>query len=304
MRVIGRLLIALAVMLPLTCIFVAGTASAEGGFGPAVLKCGFWQDGMNISPGIGNNPSGQTIQAHGRVSGCNKAGGGAQFTATLQMGGATCSNLSMQGEAQFEWANGSHSTAFLTFDPLSGSPRKMTVGGSITSGTFQGTIVLSQLRFTQIYSGSGDPCSPGNLLQKMEFTNSRSLQLLSPSITPTTQSPPPPTTPPTNGPPPTSPVTDQGTVPNTNPMRRVVIVERTREVVVVRRRRPAVVIVQRRFPTGTLAFTGSSTGAAVVGLGALLVGGVLAWGDPDRGQGFARFRKRTRKSLHVTLPPR
>jgi hypothetical protein len=209
----------------------------------------------------------------------------------------------MQGEAQFDWANGTHSTAFLTFDPLTGSPRKMTIGGQITSGTFQGLIVRSQLRFTQIYSGSGDPCSPGNLLRKMEFDNSRSLQLLSPNITPTTQAPPP-TTPPTDGPPPTVPVTNLGTVPNT--VARIVVVERTRDVFVVRRRRrAAVVIIHRRFPTGTLAFTGSSSGAAIVGLGALLIGGALAWGDPDRGQGFARFgKKRPRKSLHITLPPR
>jgi hypothetical protein len=65
------------------------------------------------------------------------------------------------------------------------------------------------------------------------------------------------------------------------------------------------VVIHRTFPTGTLAFTGSSGMAAVVGLEALLIGGALAFLDPERRQGFARFgRRRPRKSLHVTLPPR
>jgi len=297
MRVIGRLLVLLAVVLPLTFVIAAGDAMGEGGGGgPAVLKCGFWQDGMNISPGVGNNPSDQVVSGHGRVYGCNKAGGGAQFTATMQMSNATCSNISMQGEAQFEWANGTHSTAFLSFDPQSGN--KVAVSGSITSGAFQGLIVVSQLRFTRVFSGSGEACSPGNLLQRIEFTNSRSLQLLTPNVTPTTQSPPP-TSPPTGG---TVPNTNM-TVPNTQPV--VVIVEQRHPIVVFRHRRRAFIVVHRRFPTGTLAFTGSSGAAAIFGLGSLLIGGALAALDPDRRQGFARFgRRRPRKSLHVTLPPR
>ena len=143
MRVIGRLLMVLAVVLPLTCIVAAGSALGQGGGGPAVMKCMFWQDGMNISPGVGNNPSDQVVSGHGRVYGCNKAGGGAQFTATMQMSGATCSNLSMQGEAQFEWTNGQHSTAFLSFDPQAPSGDKLQISGNITSGAFQGLIVTS-----------------------------------------------------------------------------------------------------------------------------------------------------------------
>jgi len=69
-----------------------------------------------------------------------------------------------------------------------------------------------------------------------------------------------------------------------------------------------VVIVHRTFPTGTLAFTGSSRIAAVVGFEALLIGGALACLDPDRKKrGAARFGRRLRrrkKSLDVTLPPR
>jgi hypothetical protein len=298
MRVIGRLLMVLAVVLPLTCILAAGSALGQNGGGPAVMKCMFWQDGMNVSPGVGNNPADQVVSGHGRVYGCNKAGGGAQFTATMQMSGATCSNLSMQGEAQFEWADGEHSTAFLSFDPQAPSGNKVQISGNMTSGAFQGLIVVSQLRFTRVFQGSGADCSPSNLLTKISFTNSRSLQLLTPNVTPTTQAPPP-TTPPTS--PPTVPVTNQGTVPVTTPV--IVVIDRRRPVVVLRRR--AFVVVHTTFPTGTLAFTGSSGMAAVVGLEALLIGGALAFLDPERRQGFARFgRRRPRKSLHVTLPPR
>jgi len=187
MRVIGRLLVLLALALPLSVALIDGPAAAD----PAVMKCMHWQDGMNISPGVGNNPSDQVISGHGRVYGCNKAGGGAQFSATLQMSSATCSNLAMRGSAQFEWSNGTHSSAFLSFDPASGA--KFTISGTITSGEFQGLVVQSQLRFTQVYDGSGPSCSPSNLLQKMEFTNSRSLQLLTPTPSTTNPPPPPPT---------------------------------------------------------------------------------------------------------------
>jgi hypothetical protein len=287
----------LAIALPLSAtVFDGGSVSAD----PAVMKCMHWQDGMNISPGVGNSPSDQVVSGHGRVYGCNKAGGGAQFSATLQMSGATCSNLSMRGSASFEWSNGTHSSAFLSFDPASGS--NFTISGSITAGEFQGLIVQSQLRFTQIFSGSGQSCSPSNLLRKMEFTNSRSLQLLTPTPQ-TTNPPPPPVRPPnTSRPRPPATVIVQGTRPpvvviiNPRPRRRIVFVER-------RRRRRAIIVVHRSFPTGTLAFTGSSSGAAVAGLIALMVGAVLVCLDPKQRAGFAEIgRRRPRKSFQVTIP--
>jgi hypothetical protein len=293
MRGIGRLLVLLAIALPLCVAVLDGAASAD----PAVMKCMHWQDGMNISPGVGNSPSDQVVSGHGRVYGCNKAGGGAQFSATLQMSSATCSNLAMRGSAQFEWSNGTHSSAFLSFDPASGA--KFTISGTITAGEFQGLIVQSQLRFTQVFTGNGQSCSPSNLLQKMEFTNSRSLQLLTPTVSTTTRPSPPP--PPIVRPPRTVPVTVQGHPPvviiiDHRPRRRVVFVARPR-------RRRVFVVVHRSFPTGTLAFTGSSGAAALVGLEALLIGGALACLDPNRRQGFAQLgRRRPRKSLYVTLP--
>ena len=72
---------------------------------------------MKIAPGIADNPPTRLFRAHGKLYGCNKAGGGAQFTATFVMTQATCSNLSMSGVAQFEWADGGHSTVFLAYHP-------------------------------------------------------------------------------------------------------------------------------------------------------------------------------------------
>jgi hypothetical protein len=306
-RVIGRLLLALAIALPITWAVAVGVAAGDSG-GPLVVKCHHWQDAMRISPGVSNNPTSQSVSAHGKLFGCNKAGGGAVFNATLAMSNATCSNVSMSGSAQFDWVNGSHSSAFLTFQQQALEPRKVIITGSVTSGAYQGLVVRSELRFTQVFSGSGANCSPGNLLQKIDFTNTRSFQLLTPNTQPTTSNPGtttpnPPTTSPGGGTvPQTVPVTNSGGPPPTQPT-RVIIINRfpTRPL-----RR--VIIVNRPFPRGTLAFTGSSSGkAALFGLEALLIGGALACLDPDRARRVARMGRRGRfpkKFLRVTLPPR
>src|SRR5690349_7499002 len=95
-RVIGRLLLVLALALPVTWVVANGVAGgAAGGSGSLVLKCMHWQDAMHISPGVSNSPSAQTVSAHGKLFGCNKVGGGGIFTATLSMANATCSSLAM-----------------------------------------------------------------------------------------------------------------------------------------------------------------------------------------------------------------
>src|SRR5579862_3345423 len=152
MRVIGRLLVALAVALPVSVALTSGVAqgSSQSGSGPAVIKCMHWKDSMKVSPGIQDSPADQVVSAHGKLYGCNKAGGGAQFDATFQMTQATCSNLSMSGVAAFEWADGGHSTAFLAYHPQVNEPKKQYVSGSITSGAFQGLIVSAWVRFTEV----------------------------------------------------------------------------------------------------------------------------------------------------------
>jgi len=309
-RVTGRLLLALAIVLPVSWVVAVGVAAGDG---PLVVKCHSWQDAMRISPGVGNNPSSQSVAAHGKVWACNKAGGGAIFNATLSMSNATCSNLSMSGSAQFDWVNGAHSSAFLTFQQQALRPRKFVITGTVTSGLYQGLIVRSQLRFTQVFEGSGANCSANNLLKKIDFTNYRSFQLLTPNTQPTTSNPgtttphnnPPPTSPGGGTAPPTVPVTNLGNFPPppAPPPTQIIIINRFP-------RRPLrnVIVVNRPFPRGTLAFTGSSSGkAALFGLEALLLGGALACLDPDRARRVARMGRRGRFSkrfLRVTLPPR
>jgi hypothetical protein len=301
MRVIGRLLLVLALALPISWIVAIGVASGE----PAVLHCNHWDDDMRLSPGATQNPSNQQVSGHGKLFGCNKAGGGATFTGTFSMTNATCSNVSMSGSATFDWTNGSHSAAFLNFQQQSLAPNKVVVTGTITSGLYQGLIVRSELRYTQVFQGSGPACSAQNPLRKIEFTNSRSYQLLTPNTQPVPPTNPPPTNPPpvnpppvnpppTNPPPVNPPVTQVGVPPT------IVFIDRfppRREIIVV-----------RRFPRGSLAFTGSRSGtAAMVGLEALLIGGALACLNPDRARRMARFGRRRRaghKFLNVTLPPR
>jgi hypothetical protein len=269
-----------------------------------------WEDAdgaIAISPGVGNTPANQSVTVHGKLFGCNKAGGGAAFSANMQMANATCSNLAMSGTASFAWGNGSHSTASLQFQPQAQEPNKVVVTGIMTSGMFQGLLARSQLRYTQLFEGSGPNCSPSNLLRHISYINSRSFQLLPPDVTTTTQPAGPPTTQPHN----TTPVTPPATVPNTNfggPTTSPQSVAPPVTVVVFHGGPPVVPVatVAQPFPQGTLAFTGSSSGiAAMFGVEALLVGGALACLDPERRRRrLAQFAyHRPKAFLHVTLPP-
>ncbi|MGO9875583.1 MAG: hypothetical protein ACLPVY_17505 [Acidimicrobiia bacterium] len=298
MRVIGRLLVTLAVTLPISFAVASGVAHgvAQTGSGPAVIKCMHWKDGMTISPGIENSPADQNVAAHGKLYGCNKAGGGAQFSASFQMSQATCSNLAMSGVAQFDWADGETSTAFLTVNPQANEPRKQYVTGSITSGGFQGLIVSAWVRFTEVFNGSGINCSTGNPLQQLVFSNTQSYQLLAPTLASTTTVPTGTTTPNTS--PATVPQTTAPTTvaTNTTPTSPVPIA------VIVPGAHPGTLVIEK-FPTGTLAFTGSSGVAALVALEAILIGGALVLMDPQRKiRRASRMHRRPKSFLSVTLP--
>ena len=305
MRVIGRLLLALAVAFPVAVLFT----SVAGAGGPAVLKCMSWEDAdgaIAISPGVGNTPANQSVTVHGKMFSCNKAGGGAQFSANMQMSSATCGDLAMSGTASFAWGNGSHSTAYLQFQPQALEPNKVVVTGVMTSGMFQGLLAQSQLRYTQVFDGSGANCSPSNLLRHIEYINSRSFQLLTPDVTTTTQptaTTQPRVTTPTSFPT-TVPITNLGG-PTTSPQTSGPPIR-----VIVQAGPPfnngGTFISQPQFPQGTLAFTGSRSGtAAMFGFEALLVGGALAaFGPERRRRRLAQFAyNRPKAYLHVTLPP-
>ena len=151
-------------------------------------------------------------------------------------------------------------------------------------------------------------------MHKISFTNSQSFQLLTPTVTTTTQSVGPTTTqaPSTTSPvtpttaPPTVPVTNQGSTsePSTTAVRVTLALQGG----------PGGGggggggggVAQQSFPQGTLAFTGNSGLAAMFGFEALLVGGALACADPERRRRrFARFKTlhRPKSFLQVTLPP-
>jgi hypothetical protein len=281
-------------------------ANVAGAGGPAVLKCRAWKDAgsaITISPGVTNTPTNQAVTVSAKMFSCNKAGGGARFSANMQMTNATCGNLSMSGTASFAWLNGSHSTAFLRFQPQALEPNTVVVTGIMTSGLYQGLIAESQLHYTQVNKGTGPNCTASNPLRKIEFVNSRSFQLLTPNTTTTQPSVTTPSTQPNTTPtnPVTVPITNLGgptTAPPTSG--------------------PRIIVVQAGppfnnggstttpFPQGTLAFTGSRSGtAAMFGFEALLVGGALAaFGPERRRRRLAQFTShRPKAHLHVTLPP-
>jgi hypothetical protein len=298
MRVIGRLLVALAIAFPLIVV-VAGVA--DGATGPLIVDCATWKDAVVISPGVGNTPANQTATAHGKVLSCNKSAG-AVFSASLSMTQATCANLAMSGSATFDWVDGGHSTISLVLQPQPLEPNKARVSGEVTSGRFQGLFVRSELRFSQVFKGTGAHCSPTNLLRRIEFINSRSFQLLTPKTTTTTQ--PPGTLPSTTHgttprtPPTTVPVTNFGG-PTTAPPPATVVFQGPPN--------NGGGVVAQPFPRGTLAFTGSGSGlAATVGFEALLIGAALACLDPERRRrrwAQLAYRRGPKSFLQVTLPP-
>jgi hypothetical protein len=291
MRVIGRLLVALAVAFPLAVV-VAGAADAVG---PAIVHCDTFKDAMNISPGVGNTPANQTVSSHGRLQSCTKSDG-AQFTATFQMAQATCADLTMSGSANFDWLDGGHSTMSLVLEPQVLTPNKARVSGVVTSGRFQGLLVKSELRFTREFTGTGAQCSPTNLLRHIDFINSRSFQLGEPKPTTTTSPPLPPPPPPPPTVPTTVPITNFGG-PTTTAALVVVPLPPNNG--------GGGGVAPQQFPQGTLAFTGSSSGlAAMFGFEALLIGGALACLDPERRRRrLAYFVHRPKSFLQVTLPP-
>ena len=205
MRVFGRLLIALAVLLPVIVVVAGAAGGVSGSDGTAVMKCGPWKDGMRATPGLTHTPSDQDVDAHGRMYGCNKAGGGGTYKARLHATNATCGHFSLSGTGEFDWANGKRSTANLVFQQQPSAPYKYLVSGQITSGLFDTLVLRSTLRFGFTFTGTGPACTATNPLKNIDFTSTHSLQLFRPREAtttvprrPTTTTDPPGTTVPRN----------------------------------------------------------------------------------------------------------
>jgi hypothetical protein len=277
------------------------------------MKCRHFQDAMNLSPGLSHTPANQTVEAHGRVFGCNKAGGGGHFKASFRMTNATCDSRRMQGGATFSWANGTTSEAALTFTPAPVAPSKVEVEGVIVKGLFKGLLVHSFVRFTNSFTGTGPGCSPTNLLKRIDFTNSQSLQVFVPQTTTTTtvpQSTSFTTAPQTTAPQTTAPRATASTVglrgstarPATSPRASGGGGGRGGGFGVTQA--PA-----NPSSGGSLAFTGSNSAGALFGAESLMVGGAL-WALGDRGRRRDRTRPRARRRrsrprpwLILSFPP-
>ena len=300
-RVIGRLFIAAVAALPLSVALWNQAAQANvGSTRGLVLNCSNSKGAMTLTPGLSDTPTNQTVSAHGRVYGCNKMGGYAKFTATLQMTLATCTHRHFEGSAQFAWADGRMSTASLTLSSTPVTPHKVDVNGAITSGVFVGSTLRTWIRMTDTFTGSGPECGPTNLLQQIALTTSHCFMLYSPTTTTTTTVPSHSST--------SSPPTTIARTHTIEPQGRTATTAVAREVRQLSggndgTQSPAA-------PSGSLALTGSNSGGALLGLGSLLLGSaVLALSGNDRRQGPRRTARRRRDRrrgarpwLYVTMP--
>jgi hypothetical protein len=303
MRVLGRLFIVLALLLPAsfvaTLVVTQAASGVSGRAGTAVMKCMHWKDDMRLSPGLTNSPKNQVADAHGRVYGCNKAGGGGAFSATLALPAASCGRYSLQGTGQFDWANGKSSVATLVFEQQNSAPNKFLVSGEITAGLFASLRVHGWLRFSIVETGTepGALCSSTNPAKKIEFTNSQSLQLFEPDPPPTTL---PPVPPPTDPPPP-----PPGPTPTTAGRRVVIVFPPPTQPPPASPGVQQVVAYPQSPTTGSLAFTGNGIGA-LIGVEALLIGAALGFFGEDRRRRAARLaraRVGPRGWLQITMPP-
>ena len=284
-----------ATALPLSAVLWGQPAegSVGSGLGTAVMKCRHFKDAMIISPGLSHTPTDQTVAARGRVYGCNKAGGGGKYTATLTMKGATCESRTYLGEAHFSWANGQTSIAALGLLPAPVEPLKVEGVGRVKSGMFGGLLIHSFIRTKDVFKGHGPGCSAANLLKRVEFTNSQSLQFFTP-IVPTTTIPQNTSVPHQTTPTSVSVVTQGSTTP--------------RSVVVQRVTTPAAggggggtSPGSGSGSPGNLALTGAGSGGALLGLESLLAGGAI-WALGGRGRRHDPTSKRSRKRRRGARP--
>jgi len=106
-----------------------------------VEGCHALQGTFRVSPGLTDVPTVQTVTLAARLSGCPFAGGSGIVGATTLTSPVSCATLTSllsPTTADFAWADGTFSTASLTFVPVPGSPNLLQVDGTLASGTERG----------------------------------------------------------------------------------------------------------------------------------------------------------------------
>lgn len=145
-----------------------------------IQACDTFKGQMIPSPEITNVLAAHTLRSSGRMSGCNRAGGGGTFSMQWTIPNSNCATLSgyrAGGSATFNWANGRVSKASISVQVLRSAPSKVAITGRVTGGDYlRDLLVEAEVRTTPVFTGTGPQCSRTNPLRKIEFTNSRSLR--------------------------------------------------------------------------------------------------------------------------------
>ena len=313
MRIVARLLSLLAVLLPVCAVVSSATSSANSGggspsdVGVLALECTNFKGGFQLSPEITNTPADQTAVGHGRMYGCSRYGGSAHFSGTFHMPHATCADLSMAGTARFDWTDGSFSTATMTLTSQALAQDKMSISGTVVGGRLPGLRVFSWVRFTPVFTGNGPACSSSNPLQTIDFTNTRSFQLLRHRTTTTTVTFPR-TTSTFHG---TTTTHESTTTAGPTSTVPIVLLGSTAAPTTASTVHQAggggagggTNTPSSPNQTGELALTGNNRAGALFGLESMVIGGALACYGRGRSAERARTRKGPKFWLRVTLPP-
>jgi hypothetical protein len=145
-----------------------------------IQACDTFKGQMIPSPEFTNALSPHTLRSSGRMSGCNRAGGGGTFSMQWSIPNSNCATLSgyrSSGSATFNWANGRVSKASINVQVLRSAPSKVAITGRVSGGDYwRDLLVDAEIRSTPVFTGTGPQCSRSNPLRKLEFTNSRSLR--------------------------------------------------------------------------------------------------------------------------------
>ncbi|MGO9874082.1 MAG: hypothetical protein ACLPVY_09810 [Acidimicrobiia bacterium] len=151
MSIARRLCVLIAVWSALAAVGAVAAHASD------VEGCHALQGTLQVSPGLTDVPTVQTVTLAARLSGCPFAGGSGIVGATAQTSPVTCATLTSllsPTTADFAWADGTQSTASLAFVSVPGSPNLLDLDGTLISGTERGKRIGDELhlraRFARI----------------------------------------------------------------------------------------------------------------------------------------------------------